>query len=153
MFLSPINKHSLIPSLCEISCFIFYVFYISLYYPGRNGWSNEKSNRLRNLKDSYLISSNIGLILLIIKRKRKRNVSYNSTLKFAQTAKWCFQLLLSIEVQKRCLTWGRKEVMEACVSHSMCGGMGLVTVTMGTYLIIVLSQSNYNSNLIINIPD
>ena len=39
-----------------------------LCYPGRNGWSNEKSNRLRNLKDSYLISSNIGLILLIIKR-------------------------------------------------------------------------------------
>ena len=59
------------------------------------------------------------------------------TLKFAQTAKWCFQLLLSIEVQKRFLTWGRKEVMEACVSHSMCGGMGLFIVTMGTYLIIV----------------
>ena len=35
----------------------------------------------------------------------------------------------------------------------MYGGMGLVTITMGTYLIIVLSQSNYNSNLIINIPD
>ena len=37
------------------------------------------------------------------------------------------------------------------VQWSMCGGRG--PVTMGTYLIIVLSQSNYNSNFIINIPD